>query len=99
MPSKSPAQAKLMRARAHGWKPDRIKGPSVKVAKEFVAADKKAKGYLKGGTIKRLRKKAQRKLLKKAQRGDEKSEAFIRKYASKFERGESIGDLGEWALR
>jgi len=58
MPFKSPAQARLMRARAHGWKPDRIKGPSVKVAKEFVAADKKAKGMQVGGlfSAKKLRK-------------------------------------------
>jgi len=55
MPSKSPAQAKLMRAVSHGWKPSRMKGPSVKVAKEFVAADKKAKGYQRGGiTARRL---------------------------------------------
>ncbi len=54
MPSKSPAQAKLMRAVAHGWKPDRMKGPSRKVAKEFVAADKKAKGYAFGGAFKKL---------------------------------------------
>lgn len=44
MPSKSPAQAKLMRAVAHGWKPDRIKGPSRAVAQEFVEADKKYSG-------------------------------------------------------
>jgi hypothetical protein len=29
-----------MRAVAHGWKPSNKKGPPVKVAKEFVAADK-----------------------------------------------------------
>ena len=41
MPSSSPAQAKLMRAVAHGWhKPDGG-GPPVSVAKEFVAADKR----------------------------------------------------------
>jgi hypothetical protein len=40
MPSKSAAQANLMRAVAHGFEPDRIKGPSVAVAKDFVAADK-----------------------------------------------------------
>jgi hypothetical protein len=28
-----------MRAVAHGFKPDRIKGPSVSVAQDFVAAD------------------------------------------------------------
>jgi len=43
MPSKSKAQAKLMRAVAHGWKPDRTEGPSKKVAKEFVKADQKRK--------------------------------------------------------
>lgn len=40
MPSKSAAQANLMAAVAHGWKPDRIKGPPVSVAKEFNKADK-----------------------------------------------------------
>lgn len=39
MPSKTPAQARLMAAVAHGWKPDRVKGPPVSVAKEFNAAD------------------------------------------------------------
>lgn len=46
MPSKTPAQARLMRAVAHGWKPDRIKGPSRAVAREFVKADKKWTGGL-----------------------------------------------------
>lgn len=41
MPSKSPAQAKLMRAVAHGWKKPGGGGPSKMVAKEFTAADKK----------------------------------------------------------
>ena len=41
MPSKSPAQARLMRAVVHGWKPDRIDGPPVSVAKEFTAADQR----------------------------------------------------------
>ena len=40
MPSKSPAQARLMRAVAHGWKKPGG-GPPVSVAKEFVAADKR----------------------------------------------------------
>lgn len=40
MPSESPAQARLMRAVAHGWKKPGGGGPSVKVAKEFVEADK-----------------------------------------------------------
>ena len=49
MPSKSPEQARLMRAVAHGWhKPGG--GPSQKVAKEFMLADmqgvKKRKGKL-----------------------------------------------------
>ena len=39
MPSKSPAQAKLMRAVAHGWKMPGGKGPSQKVAREFMNAD------------------------------------------------------------
>lgn len=43
MPSKTAAQARLMRAVAHGWKPDRIDGPPVKVAKEFTRADKQRK--------------------------------------------------------
>lgn len=43
MPSKSPAQRRTMAAVAHGWKPPKSSGISipVKVAKEFVAADKK----------------------------------------------------------
>lgn len=42
MPSSSPAQRRLMAARAHGWVPDRLKHPpSVAVAKEFNDADKK----------------------------------------------------------
>ena len=40
MPSKSKKQAKLMRAVAHGWKKPDGKGPSQKVAKEFLKADK-----------------------------------------------------------
>jgi hypothetical protein len=49
MPSKSPEQAALMRAVAHGWKPSRMKGPSRRVAKEFAAADKKVKRFQYGG--------------------------------------------------
>ncbi len=51
MPSKSKKQAKFMRAVAHGWKPDRMKGPTIAVAKEFVNADrrKKVNGYQFGG--------------------------------------------------
>jgi len=50
MPSKSPAQARLMAAVAHGWKPDRIKGPPVSVAKDFNRADAaKKKRLAKGG--------------------------------------------------
>lgn len=40
MPSKTAKQAKLMKAVAHGWKKPGGGGPSKKVAKEFVAADK-----------------------------------------------------------
>jgi hypothetical protein len=43
MPSTSKKQAKFMRAVAHGMKPKSGKGPSVAVAKEFVAADKAKK--------------------------------------------------------
>lgn len=56
MPSKTPKQAKLMRAVAHGWKPSRMKSPpSRAVAREFVEADKKYSGgfaenrYARGG--------------------------------------------------
>jgi hypothetical protein len=42
VPSKSPAQAKLMRAVAHGFKPSNG-GPPVAVAKEFMHADERAK--------------------------------------------------------
>ena len=50
MPSTSPAQARLMRAVSHGWRKPGGGGPSVSVAKDFVAADK-AKGtpMKKGG--------------------------------------------------
>jgi hypothetical protein len=40
MPSESKAQHNLMEMVAHGGKPD-MKGPPVKVAKEFLKADKK----------------------------------------------------------
>lgn len=56
MPSKSAKQARLMRAVAHGWKPDRFKGPPVSVAKDFVAADKRAKkGFAAGGALDLMR--------------------------------------------
>src|SRR5262252_218972 len=40
MPSETPKQHHLMEAVAHGWKKPGGGGPSVAVAKEFVAADK-----------------------------------------------------------
>lgn len=56
MPSKTPKQAKFMRAIAHGWTPSRMKSPpSRAVAQEFVEADKKYSGgfaenrYSRGG--------------------------------------------------
>lgn len=49
MPSTSPAQAKLMRAVAHGWKMPGGGGPSRSVARDFMNADQKAKGYAGGG--------------------------------------------------
>lgn len=39
MPSTSPKQHRLMEAIAHGAKPKKDKGPSRKVAREYVAAD------------------------------------------------------------
>ena len=39
MPSSTPKQSRFFRAVAHGFKPDRVEGPPVSVAKEFVAAD------------------------------------------------------------
>jgi len=51
MPSKSPAQARLMRAVAHGWKKPGGGGPTRAVAREFVNADrsKKVQSYQFGG--------------------------------------------------
>jgi hypothetical protein len=40
MPSKSAAQHRLMEAAAHGWKKPGGGGPSAKVGKDFVKADK-----------------------------------------------------------
>ena len=37
MPVSSEAQWRFMQAIAHGWKPKRKKGPSQKVAKEYLA--------------------------------------------------------------
>ncbi len=48
MPSKSPAQARLMAAVAHGWHPTQMKGPPVSVAKEFNEADKGGKMLKRG---------------------------------------------------
>lgn len=39
MPSKTPKQARFMAAVAHGWKPDRVAAPPMKVATEFNEAD------------------------------------------------------------
>lgn len=53
MPSSTPKQAKLMRVRAHGWKPpagSKAAKLPVSVAKDFVAADKKA-GNSQGGFV------------------------------------------------
>ena len=44
MPSKSPAQHRLMEAAVHNPKVAKSSGVPTKVAKEFVAADKKKKG-------------------------------------------------------
>ena len=53
MPSKSPAQARLMQAVAHGWHKPGGGGPPVSVAKEFVAADKAKAGHR--GRMERLK--------------------------------------------
>jgi hypothetical protein len=45
MPSVSPAQAKLMRAAAHGWKKPGGGGPSIAVGKEFMRADEKKSAH------------------------------------------------------
>jgi hypothetical protein len=45
MPSVSPAQAKLMRAAAHGFKKPGGGGPSVAVGKEFMHADMKKSAH------------------------------------------------------
>jgi hypothetical protein len=44
MPSKSPAQAKLMRAVAHGWEPPGRHIP-VSVGKEFMHADETKRAH------------------------------------------------------
>ena len=52
MPYKSEAQARLMRAVAHGWHKPGGGGPSVEVAKKFGAEDKKhPSGYAEGGPV------------------------------------------------
>jgi hypothetical protein len=52
MPYESPKQARLMRAVEHGWHKPGGGGPSVKVAKEFAAADKaNPSGYAAGGMV------------------------------------------------
>jgi hypothetical protein len=43
MPSTSQKQHRFMEMIAHGGKPRKGRGPPVRVAKEFVAADKKRK--------------------------------------------------------
>jgi hypothetical protein len=45
VPSVSPAQAKLMRAAAHGWKKPGGGGPSVAVGKEFMHADERKNAH------------------------------------------------------
>lgn len=47
MPSKSPAQHRLMEAVAHGWKKPGGGGPTKAVASEFVAADEQKKARAK----------------------------------------------------
>ena len=55
MPSKSPAQARLMAAVAHGWKPPKSSGISVpvKVAKEYNKADTGSKTLARAAALRR----------------------------------------------
>jgi hypothetical protein len=53
MPSSSKKQHDFMQAIAHGWHPTGKEGPLQAVAKEFVAADKKAGKYAQGGVVKK----------------------------------------------
>lgn len=53
MPSKSPAQARLMAAVAHGWKKPGGGGPPVKVAKEFNKADTGTKMLARAAALRR----------------------------------------------
>lgn len=55
MPSKNKKQHNLMEMIAHGGKPSGGKGPSPKVAKEFVAADK-GKTFARGGGVNRKKR-------------------------------------------
>jgi hypothetical protein len=51
MPSKTKKQARFMRAVAHGFKPDRVEGPTRAVAREFMNADKKKVKKAMGGSV------------------------------------------------
>lgn len=55
MPSKSPAQARLMAAVAHGWKKPGGGGPPPSVAKEFNEADTGSRLLKQAMTVKALR--------------------------------------------
>ena len=58
MPSKSPAQARLMAAVAHGWQPPAKSGihVPVKVAREFNQADKHANSRMLSDALRGKRK-------------------------------------------
>jgi hypothetical protein len=51
MPSKSPEQANLMRAVAHGWKKPGGNGPSKEVAQDFMKADQLKKQQQMAGRL------------------------------------------------
>lgn len=53
MPSKTPAQARLMAAVAHGWKKPGGGGPPVSVAREFNTADTGGKVLKKAMAMRR----------------------------------------------
>lgn len=63
-----------MQARAHGWTPDQFRGPSKKVAKEFVRADE-AKRIGKAEALGNRKKK-----LDKWARAREKAKSNVGEY-------------------
>jgi hypothetical protein len=59
MPSSTPKQARFMAAVAHGFKPDDVKAPPVKVAQEFNQADKGGEMLHEGAELPRKKRSPQ----------------------------------------